>query len=1117
MKSTLASLLLPGRTAAALLALTLLAACAGGETTTDTTAPTCGDGLVTLTEECDDANTAPGDGCNDICEIERNFECTGVPSSCVDLSGDTGTGDTSFDTGADTGTDTTIDDTTVDDTAADTTSDTAADTTADTAPDTTVDTTPDTTVDTTDTTVDDTAPDTTVDTTPDTTVDTTPDTTVDTTPDTTPPPVCGDGVVGFGEGCDDGNLTGGDGCSDLCVVEARYACSGSPSLCVINLCAGVSCGGLAGSCEVATCNPATGLCEVRDDADGATCSDGNLCTTGDVCTAGNCAGSAVVCADSGGGCSTGICNPGTGACDGVAQPDCTGCAGGGFCAGGECGGLPQTPAYTFESATDAAAFAMTGNQPWRIDTTTAHTGTSALRSGTIGNSQTSTATLTVNLRAAAQLRFWVKASTESCCDELSLSLNGVVDPTTWAGTVNWTEVVRNLPAGPSTLAFTYTKDSNTVAGTDTVSIDDLTIGSETTDACTTDACGEAIFNGTDCLVCAPVSDGTSCDASATDCTLSSCQAGSCISQNAPDCADCGTGGTCGGGTCFGPDEFALSTSFAAGSALAPLTSTAPAWAIDTTQGYAGGSSIKSGAAPASGASTLTLVTTTTAGQGLSFWYKVGSEPGYDFLRFKVDGTTRGEWSGTVAWTQFTTTLTAGAHTLVWEYRKDGSTSTSPDAGWIDELRITSPNSCAGDLCSSGVPVGGSCFACLVQPDGTDCDSSPTDCTLSSCQSGACLSENRVDCATCGATDSGICGNGLCRGPDEATFSSGFAAGSALAPLVSSAPAWAIDTTQGYAGGSALKSGAAPASGASTLTLVTTTTAGQGLSFWYKVGSEATYDFLRFKVDGVTRGEWSGTVAWTQFTTTLPAGTHTLVWEYRKDGSGSTTPDAAWIDELRITSPNTCGDDCSLSVDSGAGCVACAPPLDDCTACNGGTEVCISGNCGGLGNTGVAETFESATWPAAFTSTSTSRWTSDGAVPTPGAGEGLRSAKSGNIGGSASTAFQRTFTVGAGGSLAFKYRVSSEANYDFLKVTVDGTEVLSASGTVAWTDFSRALTAGSRTVVWTYSKDGITDGGSDDAWVDLIRVTDATSCAGDSCGNAGYDGGACLTCDPTACY
>jgi methionine-rich copper-binding protein CopC len=383
-----------------------------------------------------------------------------------------------------------------------------------------------------------------------------------------------------------------------------------------------------------------------------------------------------------------------------------------------------------------------------------------------------------------------------------------------------------------------------------------------------------------------------------------------------------------------------------------------------------------------------------------------------------------------------------------------------------------------------------------------------------------VADNEADCTGCGTTGTGTCGNGTCFGPDESSFSTSFAAGSALAPLTSSAPAWRIDTTQGYAGGSSLKSGTTPDNGSSTVTLVTTTVAGQGLSFWYKVSSEPTWDLLRFKVDGTTRGEWSGTVNWTQFTTTLTAGSHTLVWEFRKDGSTSTSPDAGWIDELRITSPNSCGDDCSLSVDSGAGCVACAPPADDCTACNGGTEVCISGNCGGLGTTSVVETFESATWPAAFTSTSASRWTSDAAVPAPGADQGLRSAKSGAIlsdSPPASTAFQRTFTVGAGGSLSFKYRVSSEPNYDFFKVTVDGTEVLSASGTVAWTDFTRALTAGNHTVVWSYSKDGSTDTGSDAAWVDLITVTDATSCAGDSCGNAGYDGGACLTCDPTACY
>jgi cysteine-rich repeat protein len=37
--------------------------------------------------------------------------------------------------------------------------------------------------------------------------------------DTAPPPVCGDGVVDDGEGCDDGNTWGGDGCGPACQYE----------------------------------------------------------------------------------------------------------------------------------------------------------------------------------------------------------------------------------------------------------------------------------------------------------------------------------------------------------------------------------------------------------------------------------------------------------------------------------------------------------------------------------------------------------------------------------------------------------------------------------------------------------------------------------------------------------------------------------------------------------------------------------------------------------------------------------------------------------------------------------------------------------------------------------
>jgi hypothetical protein len=627
--------------------------------------------------------------------------------------------------------------------------------------------------------------------------------------------------------------------------------------------------------------------------------------------------------------------------------------------------------------------------------------------------------------------------------------------------------------------------------------------------CTAQSCqaGSCVTN--------PVPDGTACDGDLTDCTVAACQAGSCVSQNADNCADCGTGGLCGDGTCFGPSE-SRSFGYGSGATLTPFTTGTPAWRIDAAEGRSAGGALRAGVTPSSGSSVLTYTHNGPA-RPYSFWYKVSSEATYDLLSLRLDGVLLQQWSGTVAWTQYSGTIPAGSHTLTLTYSKDVSGTAGSDTAWVDDVTFSDPNSCAGDLCNTGVPAGGSCVACFVQPDGTDCDESATDCTISSCQAGSCLADNEADCTGCGTTGTGTCGNGTCFGPDESSFSTSFAAGSALAPLTSSAPAWAIDTSQGYTGGSSLKSGITPNSGSSTVTLVTTTVAGQALSFWYKVSSEPTYDLLRFKVDGTTRGEWSGTVNWTQFTTTLTAGSHTLVWEYSKDGSSAIGSDAAWIDDLRINTPNLCGDDCSLSVDSGAGCIACAPPADDCTACNGGTEVCVAGNCGGLGNTSVVETFESATWPASFTSTSATRWASSASVPAPGAGEGLRSAKSGAIGGNASTAFQRTFTVGAGATLAFKYRVSSEVDYDFLKVTVDGAEVLSASGEVGWTDFTRALTAGSRTVVWTYRKDGSTELGRDAAWVDLITVTDATSCAGDSCGNAGYDGGACLTCDPTACY
>jgi MYXO-CTERM domain-containing protein len=44
--------------------------------------PTCGDGLVTGYEGCDDEGTADNDGCSSICQVEVGYTCTGAPSTC---------------------------------------------------------------------------------------------------------------------------------------------------------------------------------------------------------------------------------------------------------------------------------------------------------------------------------------------------------------------------------------------------------------------------------------------------------------------------------------------------------------------------------------------------------------------------------------------------------------------------------------------------------------------------------------------------------------------------------------------------------------------------------------------------------------------------------------------------------------------------------------------------------------------------------------------------------------------------------------------------------------------------------------------------------------------------
>ncbi len=79
--------------------------------------------------------------------------------------------------------------------------------------------------------------------------------------------------------------------------------------------------------------------------------------------------------------------------------------------------------------------------------------------------------------------------------------------------------------------------------------------------------------------------------------------------------------------------------------------------------------------------------TTVSGAGtVSFYWKVSSEGGYDYLEFYIDGSLQDRISGTVDWQQMTYTITAlGSHTLKWRYVKDGSEDSGSDCGWVDKV------------------------------------------------------------------------------------------------------------------------------------------------------------------------------------------------------------------------------------------------------------------------------------------------------------------------------------------------------------------------------------------------------------------------------------------------
>ncbi len=111
--------------------------------------------------------------------------------------------------------------------------------------------------------------------------------------------------------------------------------------------------------------------------------------------------------------------------------------------------------------------------------------------------------------------------------------------------------------------------------------------------------------------------------------------------------------------------------------------------------------------------------------------------------------------------------------------------------------------------------------------------------------------------------------------------------------------WSINNFMVYEGTYSLRSGYIKSLDTSSLYIGLNLAADDSISFYRKVSSELNFDFLSFYIDNMKVGQWSGEKDWARASFPVPAGVHTVKWEYTKDLGLSVGWDAAWIDFIEF--------------------------------------------------------------------------------------------------------------------------------------------------------------------------------------------------------------------------
>lgn len=201
-----------------------------------------------------------------------------------------------------------------------------------------------------------------------------------------------DNLCTTGESCQQGSCAGGkvvvctatDSCHEPGTCTPTGGCTKPPKAdgaactdgkaCTTNdICKAGACSGAAVVCTAAdschvpgACNPASGICSVVAEVDGAACNDGDACTKADSCQAGKCKGTAPGCPPLGLCFEVSVCDPKSGVCsqppkvDGAPCTDNNPCTATDTCKAGTCQGGKPTSCDDANACTDDACFPASG-------------------------------------------------------------------------------------------------------------------------------------------------------------------------------------------------------------------------------------------------------------------------------------------------------------------------------------------------------------------------------------------------------------------------------------------------------------------------------------------------------------------------------------------------------------------------------------------------------------------------------------------------------------------------------------------------------------------------------------------------------------------------------------